>query len=217
MQLASKEFHKRFESRRLKIAFIGMSNIGKSYTANRLSNFYGFECIEIDNLIWESLGYDSMSELAAWQGQPYEEGYAEREAKSIKLESQALSKAMDLAQDKDVGNVIIDTPGSVIYTDEMALARLKSEFLIVHIKAAPHDIKRLKLDYFANPKPLVWAGHFKADDKISNQENILSCYPGLLAARAKQYAQLSDVTLGSGFITNPDISPEEILASISAS
>jgi len=217
MQLDAKDFHKRFEAGTLKLAFIGMSNIGKSYTASRLATHYGFERIEVDNLIWESLGYESMAELAAWQGQPYEKGYDEREAKSIQLESQALNKAMDLALTKDAGNVIIDTPGSVIYTDETALERLKSNFVIVHIKAAVNDIERLTQDYFDNPKPLVWAGHYKPAGKLSEQENILACYPALLAARAKKYAQLSDVTLRSDFIINPKVSPEEIYKAISVS
>ncbi len=215
MQLSEQDFHQRFKTGKLRIAFIGMSNIGKSYTANRLAKHYGFERIEVDNLIWQSLGYRSMAELATWQGQPYEAGYAEREAKSIELESQALNTAMDHAQSRSVGNVIIDTPGSVIYTAKTALERLKSEFLIVHIKAGPNDIERLKQDYFENPKPLVWAGHYKANKNLSEQENILACYPDLLASRAKHYAELSDITLDSGFIINPDLSPEAIFTKIS--
>ena len=109
MQLSRAEFERRYAENRLQIALVGMSNIGKSYTAIRLAKAFNFNLIEVDKLIWESLGQGSMADFAAWQGQPYSEGYAEREAKSIVLESDATAKA--IASPK--GNAILDTTGSV--------------------------------------------------------------------------------------------------------
>jgi len=217
MRLSSDEISRRFDARTLKLAFIGMSNIGKSYTAKRLKDAYGFHRIEVDTIIWEGLGYDTMAELAAWQGQPYEDGYAEREAESLRLEKQACHKAMDIGLGSTLGNVIIDTPGSVIYTGDDTLERLKSEYLVVHIKAGPDDFHRLEREYFERPKPLIWAGHFKASDSLTDLENIRACYPHLLAARAKLYAALSDITLQSQFITDPLVTPEDIFTKIIAS
>lgn len=206
MKLSRANFEQRFEACVLKFAFIGMSNIGKSYTAQKLASIFNFTVIEIDNLIWENLGYESMAEFAAWQGQPYSEGYADREARSIAIERQALLSAIQAAE----GNIILDTPGSVIYTGDEALTALKKNFLIVHIKATSQDLERLKEDYFDNPKPLIWDGYFKSHKGLSNKEAILKCYPDLLQARAMRYEALADVTIDSDFILNPANSPQDI-------
>lgn len=211
MQLNRQEFDARYANGTLHIAFIGMSNIGKSYTASRLKAAYDFDLIEVDSLIWEKLGHNSMDELAKWQGQPYEPGYAEREARSLALETQATLDAVHQAtRANPAANTLIDTAGSVIYTDPLALKALRAQCFIVHINANAEDIERLKSDYFTNPKPLVWAGHFKAQDGLSDQENILASYPDLLAARAKRYTELADATLESRFILDPGITAERI-------
>ncbi len=201
MKLTHADCLHRYESNTLKIAFIGMSNIGKSYTARRLKKAYDFDIIEIDALIIEKLGQTSMSEFAQWQGQPYENGYKDREKQSTKLESGAVLSALDMAE----GNVILDTPGSVIYTDSHVLERLKMTCLIVYIQTQEHDIERLKLDYFKNPKPLIWGPHFKPKKDYSDFENIMACYPTLLKERAKAYETLADITLTSDFVLNPDV------------
>ena len=71
MKLTRAEFAKRYAKGTLKIAFIGMSNIGKSYTALRLASRYDFNLIEVDKIIWENLGHESMDAFAKWQGHPY--------------------------------------------------------------------------------------------------------------------------------------------------
>ena len=70
MKLTKAEFAERYAKGTLKIAFIGMSNIGKSYTALRLATRYEFNLIEVDKIIWENLGHDSMEAFAQWQGHP---------------------------------------------------------------------------------------------------------------------------------------------------
>ena len=157
MKLSRKEFEARYEQGRLKLAFIGMSNIGKSYTAMRLATAYDFNLIEVDKIIWENLGHDSMDAFAQWQGHPYTEGYGERETQSIALETLATKKALQTHK----RNPIIDTTGSVIYTDEAVLKTLKDNYYVVYIEAMEDHIERLKAQYFKQPKPLVWAGHYK--------------------------------------------------------
>jgi len=197
MNLSQAEVRKHFDAGRLKIAFIGMSNIGKSMTAKRLAKTFKFDLIDIDQDIQKRLGKDSMEDFAKWQGQPYEPGYKDREMHSLALETEAILSAMNRAK----GNVILDTAGSVIYTSQAALEILKADFFIVHIVADRADIKRLKDIYYTSPKPLAWANHYKANPKLSNSENIQKCYPGLLKARAKLYAALADQQLCSKFIT----------------
>ena len=210
MQLSRAEFDARYAAGNLKIAFIGMSNIGKSYTAMRLATKYDFTLIEVDKIIWENLGHDSMDAFAEWQGHPYTEGYGEREQHSISLETEATRKAIQT----DQRNPMIDTTGSVIYTDEDVLSALRNDYYVIYIEAMEDHLERLKVQYFKQPKPLIWAGHYKKLDGKSETESILEAYPKLLAARGKAYAKQADATLPSTMILNPDISTEDIYAAL---
>ena len=206
MQLSRAEFDRRYAEGRLRIALVGMSNIGKSYTGLRLATQYDFTLIEVDKLIWEELGQSSMTDFAAWQGQPFTEGYAAREAKSIALETAATRRALGF----DGGNAILDTTGSIIYTNKEVQDLLRSHWYIIHIQAAEDAIERLKTQYFAQPKPLIWRDHYACKPGQSPQDAILESYPKLLAARARAYAGLADGTIGSNVILDPKLSIEDI-------
>jgi len=206
MELSRAEFDARYAAGTLKVAFIGMSNIGKSYTAMRLATKYDFSLIEVDKIIWQNLGHDSMDAFAQWQGHPYTEDYAEREKHSIALETDATRKALKTSK----RNPMIDTTGSVIYTDDDVLKALRSEYYVVYIEAMQDHLKRLKTQYFKHPKPLVWAGYYKKIEGKTETESILECYPKLLTSRAKAYARHANVTLPSTLILNPDVSIEDI-------
>jgi len=206
MQLSRAEFDARYAAGTLKVAFIGMSNIGKSYTAMRLATTYDFNLIEVDKIIWENLGYDSMDAFARWQGHPYTDGYGEREKHSISLETKATRTALKTKK----RNPIIDTTGSVIYTDEDVLNTLREDYYIVYIEAMEDHLERLKAQYFKQPKPLIWAGHYEKLEGKSETESILECYPRLLTSRNKAYAKQADTTLPSTMILNPYVSIEDI-------
>lgn len=206
MQLSRTEFDQLLAENKLRIAFVGMSNIGKSYTGSRIAAAFDFELVEVDKLIWEELGQGSMADFAAWQGQPYSEGYAAREAKSVSLESLATSKAVL----HDGGNAILDTTGSVIYIDNIVQEELLKHWYIVHISASEAAVERLKVHYFQHPKPLIWNGFYQCDKGQTPDEAILASYPKLLAARAKAYAELADATISCDVILDPDLSIEEI-------
>ena len=210
MRLSRAEFERRLAEDRLHIALIGMSNIGKSFTGSRLAKTYNFDLIQVDQLIWESLGQGSMADFAAWQGQPYSEGYEEREAKSISLESDATAKAI-VAPAK---NAILDTTGSVIYTRKEVQKKLIDDWYIVHISASDGDIEKLKENYFKHPKPLIWNGHYEQGPKQTEDEAILSSYPTLLVSRSKAYAELADVTISSEIILNPEMTVEQIFEAL---
>ena len=210
MKLSAKNFRLALENKELKLAFVGMSNIGKSFTAKRIAKSHKFKLVEVDKLIWESLGFDSMEDLADWQGQPYEEDYAEREAELIRLEAIATQKAMKPTK----GNSLLDTTGSVIYVDPAIRRALKEKYYVVHIKAEPSDLERLKWEYYDNPKPLIWGRQYKAKPDLSDSENILECFPKLLMSRAKEYAAMADATLTSKFVLDPDVTEEEIMLAI---
>ena len=210
MQLTRAEFDARYAAGTLKVAFIGMSNIGKSYTAMRLATQYDFNLIEVDKIIWENLGHENMDAFAAWQGHPYTEGYGEREKHSISLESTATRKALKT----ETRNPIIDTTGSVIYTDKDVLETLRKDYYVVYIEAMDDHIERLKVQYFKQPKPLVWAGHYERLAGKTETESILECYPKLLSARGRAYAKLADITLASTTILNPHVTIADILEAL---
>lgn len=213
MKLSSKNFLKNHSDKTLKIAFVGMSNIGKSFTAKRFAKHFGYKLHEIDKLIWRKLGHDTMEEFADWQGHPYEEGYAEREALSIEMETHATTSVID----KSKGASVLDTTGSIIYVDPALRRRIKEEFYVVHIKAEMSDLERLKWDYFDNPKPLIWGRQYKPKADLSDRENIFECYPKLLMSRAKEYANMADATVTSKFVMDPDLTVDELLLAIKPS
>jgi len=206
MQLSRAEFERRYAENRLRIAFVGMSNIGKSYTGMRLATAFDFDLIEVDKIIWEQLGQDSMADFAAWQGQPYSDGYEAREKHSIALEAQATKTAVTF----ECGNAILDTTGSVIYTDKDVQDLLLSNWYIVYISASADAVERLKVQYFKQPKPLIWNGQYKCKANQAPDDAILECYPKLLASRAKAYAQLADATIDSDVILDTSLSIEDI-------
>ena len=210
MQLTRAEFDARYAAGTLKVAFIGMSNIGKSYTAMRLATKYEFSLIEVDKIIWENLGHDSMDAFAEWQGHPYTDGYNNRERQSISLETQATRKALSTPK----RNPIIDTTGSVIYAGKDVLKTLNDDYYVVYIEAMEEHIERLKVQYFKQPKPLIWAGHYEKIDGKSETESILECYPKLLASRGRAYASHADVTLPSTMILNADVTIEDIFEAV---
>jgi shikimate kinase len=200
VKLDRAEFERRYVSGELKLALVGMSNIGKSYSGMRLATQYDFTLIEVDRLIWDALGETDMDAFAAWQGQPYSDGYAERERQSIAMETSATRKSLATP----ARNPLLDTTGSVIYTDETVLDQIRKEWFTVYIEAAPEHLDRLKSQYFAQPKPLAWHGHYRKHGGLSEAESLLASYPDLLAARANDYQDLADHTISSVDILTDD-------------
>ena len=210
MKLSRAEFDARYAAGNLRVAFVGMSNIGKSYTATRLAKTHNFQLVEIDRLIWENLEHGSMADFAKWQGQPYTQGYAEREAVSIALETKATQQAMKLND----CNTLLDTTGSVIYVEPDVIDALKRDFLIVHIAAGAEDLERLKTDYFALPKPLIWRDHYEKLDGKTQEESILACYPNLLKSRKAAYEAMADTALRSRFVLDKSTHMDDVFTAI---
>ncbi|WP_415811146.1 shikimate kinase [Litorimonas haliclonae] len=210
MKLSRSEFETRYNSGKLRLAFIGMSNIGKSYTAKRVADQFDFTLIEVDKLIWEELGHDDMASFAEWQGQPYSKGYSEREEKSISLETAATRKALRI----NAPNTILDTTGSVIYTGDTILKELSRTHYVVYIQATEDALERLKLQYFQQPKPLIWKSYFEQVPGQSDKDAVLASYPKLLEARAESYDALADAVLSSEYILNSAVSVEDIFKNL---
>ena len=193
MKLTRREWERRYADGTLKLALIGMSNIGKSYSGMRLATSHDFTLTEVDKLIWEELGETDMDAFAAWQGQPYSDGYDDRERQSIALETRATARSLET----EARNPLLDTTGSVIYTDAAVLDRLSRKWFTVYIEAAPEHLERLQQLYFTQPKPLAWNGHYRRIDGLDETESLRACYPGLLASRHARYSALADRTISS--------------------
>lgn len=201
MKLTRSQFERLYADGQLKLALIGMSNIGKSYSGMRLATHYDFTLIEVDRLIWDALGETDMDAFAAWQGQPYSDGYDDRERQSIALESKATRKSLTT----EARNPLLDTTGSVIYTDDDVLDDLRRNWFTVYIEAAPEHLERLKEQYFAQPKPLAWNGHYRKRNGMDETESLLASYPELLTSRHEAYAQLADHRISSLDILTEDV------------
>ena len=109
---------------------------------------------------------------------------------------------------------MIDTTGSVIYTDEDVLKYQRQNYYIVYIEAMEDHLERLKVQYFKHPKPLVWAGHYEKLEGKTETESILECYPRLLASRGKAYMRQADTILPSTMILNPNVTIENIFETL---
>ncbi len=206
MLLSGAAFDKRLANGDLHIALIGMSNIGKSYTARRIAKAKSFAHYDVDALIQEKMGNPSMEAMAEWMGQPYEGGYAQRAAEYLKLEAE-----LTLAANQVCGNQVLDTTGSVIHVSKNTIKTIKSGYLIIYIKAAKADIDMLTKLYFKYPKPTIWGDSFHPNPDLPKQTNVLNCYPDLLKIRATLYAGLADITVEAKDLLNPDLADVDIL------
>jgi len=206
VRLTQAEFDEKRTQGTLRLALIGMSNIGKSYTAQRLVRAEGFTCYDVDAAIQAEMGNPNMQEMAKWMGHPYTDGYAKKAAKYLALEAELSLKA-----NTQIGNLILDTTGSVVHIPDTAKQKLKDNFLIVYIKASPADIDILTQRYFKYPKPTIWGDSFQKISGKSNRASLLTCYPHLLKHRAKLYENMADISVQASVLTNQDLKDADIL------
>lgn len=64
--LTGDEMMQHVETEDFRLAFVGMSNCGKSYRSRILQNDVDFFWYEVDREIQKKLGFDTMDEIAAW-------------------------------------------------------------------------------------------------------------------------------------------------------
>lgn len=200
MELSLGKFEELLSSRRLGISLIGMSNVGKSYVARALAAdpSLGFASVCIDDLIEEKLGPFLKSEgfagidgVAEWMGQPYDPQYPQTQQLYLRFEEESMNGVTHPTG----RNLVIDTTGSVIYTPQPVLGRLKSETLVVYLEATAEFRDALFRKYISNPKPVIWGDSFNIQAGESERDALERCYPLLLGFRAERYAQLADVTI----------------------
>ena len=187
MKLTRGAFERKWSEGELRIALIGMSNVGKSRLAMKLSEGLDVPVIEVDEKIRALMNHASMADFADWLGHPDSPGYAEREAESLALEEKATLAALDMLPSPG----ILDTTGSVIYCPR-SCERLKATTYIVYLRASGDQSTRLKKLYFSNPKPLNWGGSFDQEAGESFDDAMARSYPNLLTSRDDAYSALAD-------------------------
>lgn len=184
------------------IGLIGMSGAGKSSWASRLAAT-GFTWLHCDELIAERLrasfdvGAGSVYDLGSWMGFPYDARYVRREALYLARETEVLATiAGDIARGRYANaKLIVDLTGSAIYVDRAVLNRLRQFATIVYLAVSPRLHDQMVRDYIANPRPLIWNGHYRQLPHEGPAAAVARCYRELLAERERLYEELSHVTI----------------------
>jgi shikimate kinase len=195
----------------LRLALIGMSGAGKSHWTKNLAA-HGCPAVCCDDEIESRLapvlrsgGYTGINGVAAWMGWPDSPTYREREAQYLAEEIATLDQVLcDL--EKDPGReLILDTTGSVIYTGNNVLFRLRRQMTVIYIAASTDEQQLLIERYLQDPKPVLWRGAFQPRPGEAPRDTVARCYPALISARRQSYEVLAHLTVTTASLR--EISP----------
>jgi shikimate kinase len=177
----------------IKLSFIGMSGVGKSYWMRKLAAS-GFRAISIDDRIEEKLapelhagGYRGIGGVAQWMGWPDQPAYREREQKYLTSEIESMREALDEIERSTDEGIVLDTTGSVVYTGDEICRRLQQLTTVVHLAPSPAEEETLIARYLSDPKPVLWGGEFSQRPDESAKDAVARCYPRLIAYRKQLY------------------------------
>jgi shikimate kinase len=185
----------------MRLALIGMSGAGKTFWTKRLAES-GMPAIFCDDKIeqrlkpWLTPGeYAGINGVAAWMGWPDSATYAEREAEYLAEEIHILDEALQQLEKHPEASLVLDTTGSVIYTGNHLLLRLRRQMTVVYLAASAEERQLLIERYLGDPKPVLWRGTFQAKRGETPHETVARCYPALIEARRRSYETLAHCTL----------------------
>ena len=208
-RLKPEEFDAHIADGTFRLAFIGMSNAGKSYRSKVLKKEKDFLWYQVDEEIQKALGFKDMKEISHWLGYPGSGEYAERERKYLELENEFTKQASMQTRGK---NLVFDTTGSVAHLTPETLHILRENCLTVHLDVGEDTLLRLIEKFFAEPKPVAWSGYFTKEEGESEASALRRSYPTLLKERLKHYRELAHVTVPAREVYNK--SAEETLTII---
>ena len=204
----------------LRLALIGMSGAGKTYWAKKLAAD-GWSAISCDDRIEEKLasrlatgGHSGIKGVAAWMGWPDSPKYPERETQYLEEEIHTLGEVLTGLERESEKPVVLDTTGSVIYTGNHLLLRLRRRMTVVHIAASAEEQQLLIERYLNDPKPVLWRGAFQPRTGESARETVARCYPALMAARRQSYEALAHCTLQVAALRDPQFNTAAFLEKI---
>ncbi len=195
MLLTQSQFDEKIKNNELHIAFIGMSNIGKSHWTKALVQEKGFSHFSVDPHIEKELGFESMEAASKWMGYPFEEKYKSREAEYLKLEEK-YTQDITIPAGK---NFVLDTTGSVIHLNDHIHKKLKENYLIIEFDVSVDMLTDMVKEFFVTPKTVVWGSSFSREDDESGMDALRRCYPELLKHRIEKYRALGDLFIPGEF------------------
>jgi shikimate kinase len=203
-----------------RLALIGMSGAGKTFWAKKLAAA-GWPAVSCDDLIEKKLsdelargGHTGINGVAAWMGWPDNPAYAEREAQYLAQEIAALDEVLTQLEKWPDQSLVLDTTGSVIYTGNNLLLRLRKRMTVVHLAASAQEQQLLVERYLDDPKPVLWRGAFQPRSGEVPRETVARCYPALIAARRQSYHALAHYTLEVAALYDPALDAAAFLAMI---
>ena len=204
----------------LRLALIGMSGAGKTFWTRQIAET-GVPAISCDDVIEEKLasrlqagGYAGINGVAAWMGWPDSTTYAEREAHYLAEEIATLDGILSGLEKDLQRSLVVDTTGSVIYTGNHLLMRLRRLMKVVYLAASDREQQLLIERYLGDPKPVLWRGAFVPRPGETPRETVGRCYPNLIAARRQSYAALAHATLQVAELRELPHSAEAFLAKV---
>ena len=185
----------------LRLALIGMSGAGKTFWTKKLTAA-GYPGVSCDDRIEQKLaprlaagGHTGISGVAVWMGWPDSATYTERESEYLAEEIHSLDEILTELEKQPEKSLVLDTTGSVIYTGNNLLMRLRRQMTIVHLAASTEEQQLLIERYLNDPKPVLWRGAFQPKAGEKPRDTVARCYPALIAARRQSYAALAHYTL----------------------
>src|SRR5260370_42646031 len=190
--------------RPLRLALIGMSGAGKTFWTKKLA-VSGYDTISCDDRIEQKLaprlagdGYAGINGVAAWMGWPDSERYSGRESEYLAEEINALDEILTELGKQPKKSLQLDTTGSVIYTGNNLLMRLRRRMTIVYLAASAEEQQLLIERYLNDPKPVLWRGAFLPKPGEKTRHTVARCYPALIVVRRPSSEALADVTMKLG-------------------
>jgi shikimate kinase len=185
----------------LRLALIGMSGAGKTFWTKKLAASR-YPAVSCDDSIEQKLaprlasgGHSGITGVAAWMGWPDSSTYTERESEYLAEEIHTLDEILTELEKQPEQSLVLDTTGSVIYTGNNLLMRLRRQMTIVHLAASAEEQQLLIERYLHDPKPVLWRGAFQPKAGEKPRETVARCYPALIAARRQSYEALAHCTL----------------------
>ncbi len=187
----------------MRLSLIGMAGSGKSYWSMKLVE-HGFRRFCCDDLIAAKLDPEltrpdgTTMELGQWMGFPYEPHYRERESKYLAYEIEVLTEILEYLESRKSNpeeKIVLDTTGSIIYTGERILKRLRRYTTVIYLSIPPEVRGQLLKAYVSNPHPMLWRNVFSKEPDETEQEALARCYPRLIVARERLYDHYANVTI----------------------
>ncbi len=191
MILSKQQFADKLANNTLKIAFIGMSNTGKSFRSNELHDLKNFEYFHVDDAIEKALGLQSMAEMAEWMGYPFDDRYKKRSELYLQLEE----KFTRYTPHNTNKNFVLDTTGSVVYLSEETKKYLSENYLLILLDIEQDKIEHMIQLFFKEPKSVYWDKSFSQKNGEDNITALKRCYPQLLEERKKRYREFADIII----------------------